>query len=117
MLSDPDGLEGPFDFAFEWEVLHHVFPEQREAYTDIVHRLLAPGGHYLSLCFSDRDPWPGEGKYRTTKLGTVLYLSDENELRKLFNRRFRILTFETIQVRGKFAPHTAHYALLEKPAD
>ena len=60
-------LHGCFEFAYDWEVLHHVFPEDRERYAANVHGLLRPGGRYLSVCFSEDDPgFEGAGKYRTT---------------------------------------------------
>lgn len=102
-----------FDLAFEWEVLHHVFPEDRTAYLDTVHGLLNPEAMYLSVCFSEKSPqFGGKGKYRTTPLGTVLYHSSEEELRSLFEPRFEVLELETIGVAGKFSPHLANFALL-----
>ena len=40
-------LECSFGFGYDWEVLHHVFPERRGQYVDNVHRMLRPGGKYL----------------------------------------------------------------------
>ena len=40
-------LECSFGFGYDWEVLHHVFPERRGQYADNVHRMLRPGGKYL----------------------------------------------------------------------
>ena len=45
-----------FDFVYDWELLHHIFPEDREKYVDNVHRLLNAGGRYLSVCFSEEEP-------------------------------------------------------------
>jgi len=42
-----------FGFAYDWELLHHIFPEDREKYIDNVHRLLHADGRYLSVCFSE----------------------------------------------------------------
>jgi cyclopropane fatty-acyl-phospholipid synthase-like methyltransferase len=116
LLDGLGQIEGPFDFAYDWELLHHVFPQQRAAYLDTVHGLLSPGSRYLSVCFSDRDPWLDGGKYRKTSLGTVLYFSSQEELRQVFSPRFRVLELESIEVRGKLEPHVAHWALLERPA-
>lgn len=92
VLGDLENVTGTFDFAYDWELLHHIFPEQRQRHVANVHRLLNPKGKYLSLCFSERDlAFGGVGKYRRTPLGTVLYFSSEGELRALFDSNFRIL--------------------------
>jgi cyclopropane fatty-acyl-phospholipid synthase-like methyltransferase len=104
-----------FDLAFEWEVLHHVFPEDREAYLDNVRALLNPDGLYLSVCFSEKSPqFGGKGKLRKTPLGTELYHSSEEELRALFEPRFEILGFSTMEIKGKYSPHLANLALLRR---
>ena len=110
VLGDLADVDGTFGFAFDWELLHHLFPGQRKRYVENVHRKLGPGGSYLSLCFSEQDPQfggPGAGKYRTTRLGTVLYFSSEEELRELFEPSFRIEELETVQVKGKPGDHSA----------
>ena len=115
VLHAADQVQVTFDFAYDWEVLHHVFPEEREQYVDNVFSLLNSGGKYLSICFSDQDPgFGGAGKYRETRLGTVLYFSSEDELRRLFSQYFKIAELKTIEIAGKTAPHIAIYALMEK---
>lgn len=80
-----------------------------------MNKLLNSGGHYLSVCFSEKDPlFGGSGKYRETPLGTVLYFSSEEELKELFSRFFRIIELKTIEIEGKFAPHLANYAFMVK---
>jgi SAM-dependent methyltransferase len=104
-----------FDFVYDWELLHHIFPEDREKYVDNVHRLLNAGGRYLSVCFSEEDPqFGGSGKYRKTPLGTVLYFSSEKEMELLFRKRFVICELETIDIEGKNAVHKAIYAFMKK---
>jgi SAM-dependent methyltransferase len=111
---DPQ-IHGTFDFAFDWEVLHHVFPQKRKRYVESVFSLLNPKGIYLSVCFSEKDPqFGGKGKYRYTPLGTYLYFSSEHELRRLFNGCFQIAELKTIEITGKNASHKANYALMEK---
>lgn len=107
-------LDSTFDLAYDWKVLHHVFPEQRNAWARNVHRMLKAGGTYVSVSFSDAEPtgFPGEGKYRTTPLGTTLYLSSEEEIRAVFEGLFEIETLETIVVPGRSQPHTAVKAVL-----
>ena len=104
-----------FEFAYDWSLLHHVFPEHRKEYVETVHRLLIPGGKYLSVCFSEKDAgFGGTGKERRTPLGTVLHFSSEDELRGLFEPYFDITTLETVQVEGKREPHLMNHAFMEK---
>jgi len=104
-----------FDFAFDWEVLHHIFPEDRPRYVANVHRLLRPGGTYYSVCFSETDPQlSAGGKYWRSPLDTVLYLSSESELRALFEPRFHLDSLAIIEVAGKRVPHLAVEALMTR---
>ena len=65
LLGDLHEVTGTFDFAFDWEFLHHIFPEDRETYIKNVHRILNLGATYFSVCFSEKDPqFGGSGKYR-----------------------------------------------------
>lgn len=115
VLGDLEEVKETFDFAYDWQLLHHIFPEQRKKYVENVHRILAPRGKYLSVCFSEKDPqFGGSGKYRETPLGTILYFSSEDELRDLFKPYFNIKELGTIEIRGKFAPHPANYAFVER---
>ena len=114
LLGDLHEVTGTFDFAFDWELLHHIFPEDRETYARNVHRVLNPGAMYLSVCFSEDDPqFGGAGKFRKTPIGTTLYFSSESELRELFSPYFVVRELKTIEVSGKYGPHKAIYALLE----
>ncbi|MGZ7121696.1 MAG: class I SAM-dependent methyltransferase [Halobacteriota archaeon] len=119
VLGDLETVTGTFDFAYDWELLHHIFPDQRKRYVTNVHNLLSPKGKYLSLCFNEGDQaFGGVGKYRRTPLGTLLYFSSEDELRALFDPYFTILDIKTIEVCGKFASHLANYCFMEwKEAD
>jgi SAM-dependent methyltransferase len=104
-----------FEFAYDWSLLHHVFPDDRKQYVEMVHRLLVPGGKYLSVCFSEKDTgFGGTGRFRITPIGTELYFSSEDELRDLFDPLFEITTLKTIQVEGKREPHLMNYAFMEK---
>jgi len=116
MTGIVEGFDNAFDFAYDWEVLHHVFPEDREQYVTNVHRMLRSGGKYFSLCFSEEEPpiFGGKGKYRKTPLGTTLYFSSERELKELFEPLFHIEQLCTIEVAGKKGSHMAVKALMSK---
>ncbi len=97
-----------FDFIYDYELLHHIFPEDREKYFSNVSRFLNPGGHYLSVCFSeDSLQFGGVGKYRKTPIDTELYFSSESELELLFKQFFEIIDLKTVEIAGKYAPHKA----------
>lgn len=115
LLGDLKKYYSSFDLAYDWEVLHHIFPEDRERYLQNVRNLLRSNGRYFSICFSEKDPgFGGAGKYRKTPLGTTLYFSSEDELRKLFDPLFNILELSTVEIPGKYGPHIANAALLRR---
>lgn len=118
VLSDLPSIIGEtFDFAYDWYLLHHIYPEHRERYIANVHALLKSGGVYLSACFSETDPhFGGVGKYRKTPLGTMLYFSSEDELRRLFSKCFCVLELKMVKLRSKTGlPHDVIIALMIKP--
>jgi len=115
VLGNLDEVKDTYDFAYDWSLLHHVYPEKRSNYIENVNRILTIGGNYLSVCFSEKDPLFGDsGKYRETPLGTVLYFSSEEELKELFSGYFRIIELKTIEIEGKFAPHLVNYVFMVK---
>ncbi|MGB3398831.1 MAG: class I SAM-dependent methyltransferase [Candidatus Deferrimicrobiaceae bacterium] len=115
VLGDISEIHDEFDFAYDWELLHHIFPDDRVRYMENVCRLLKPGGHYLSVSFSEKSKqFGGIGKYRKTPLGTVLYFSGEPELERLLKKRFVVEDLKTVDIKGKHAIHTAVYALCRK---
>ena len=42
---DRQEVTGTFDFAFDWELLHHIFPKDHQTYIRNVHRILNPRCH------------------------------------------------------------------------
>ncbi|MFC1729392.1 class I SAM-dependent methyltransferase [candidate division KSB1 bacterium] len=115
VLGDLAEVRETFDFAYDWELLHHIFPEHREKYIQNVYRKLNPDSSYYSLCFSEKNrQFGGSGKYRETPIGTVLYFSSENELKELFEPYFMIEELKTIQIKGKYGPHEAVYAFMRR---
>jgi 2-polyprenyl-3-methyl-5-hydroxy-6-metoxy-1,4-benzoquinol methylase len=112
-LGNLNQFKDKFDFAYDWELLHHLYPKQRRIYVKNVHKTLKPKGKYLSVCFNEKDPsFGGSGKYRKTRLDTTLYFSSEKELRYLFKPYFLIEEIKTIKIRGKPTPHLANYAFM-----
>ena len=106
---------GKFDFAYDWALLHHIYPQLRKQYLENVNKLLSPGSKYLSVCFSIEDPqFGGAGNYRKTGIGTVLYFSTEDEMRTLFSQYFTILELKTIILPAKHGIHKAIYVFMEK---
>jgi SAM-dependent methyltransferase len=104
-----------WDFAYDWGLLHHIFPRQRQKYVENVYRILNPKGKYLSVCFSKKDTgFGGSGKYRKTPLGSVLYFSSEEELRELFEAYFQIIDLQTVEITGKFQSHIFNYVFMER---
>ena len=105
----------PFDFAYDWELLHHIFPQYRARYISQVAQLLKPGGQYLSVCFSEESPqFGGKGKFRRTPIDTELYFSSESELITLFQGAFNIEKIVTTDIEGKFGKNRAIYAFMSK---
>ncbi len=115
LLGDMHRVTDTFDFAFEWEFLDQIFPDDREAYIENVYNITNPGATYFSVCYSEKDPgFGGKGKYRETPMGTTLYFSSESEIRDLMSPYFIIRDLKTIEVRGRYAPHLAVSMLGER---
>jgi cyclopropane fatty-acyl-phospholipid synthase-like methyltransferase len=112
LLGDMHEVTEKFDFAYDWELLHHIFPQDRQKYIQNVFHVLNPGSRYFSVSFSERDTqFGGTGKYRNTPLGTTLYFSSESEIRDLLSPHFEIQDLKTIEISGKFGSHYAVSAL------
>ncbi|MDO8872092.1 MAG: class I SAM-dependent methyltransferase [Methanoregula sp.] len=115
LLGNVEEVPGMFNFAYDWEFLHHIFPEDREQYVRKVHKLLTPEAIYFSVCFSEKDPqFGGVGKFRKTRVGTTLYFSSESELEDLFSPFFSIRELKTIKIEGKTGAHCAISVLMDK---
>jgi cyclopropane fatty-acyl-phospholipid synthase-like methyltransferase len=115
VLGDMSEIKNKYDFAYDWELLHHVFPEDRDKYIENVHKLLTNQGRYMSVCFSETSTqFGGAGKYRKTPIGTVLYFSNKAELKILFSRLFDIEELKQVDIQGKQGVHKAIYALMRR---
>ena len=114
-LGDMSEIKSKYDFIYDWEFLHHIFPEDRNKYIENVHKLLTSQGRYMSVCFSEASTqFGGVGKYRKTPIGTVLYFSSEEEIELLFGRLFHIVELKLVDIRGKHAVHKGIYALMKR---
>lgn len=115
ILEGADKISGTFDFIFDWFVLHHIFPKNRERFVQNIFRLLNPGGKYLSVCFSEEDiNFGGLGKYRKTPLDTTLYFSSEDEIKKLLLPLFSVRELKTIAIEGNPNSHRVVFAFVIK---
>lgn len=113
VTGDFHEINASFDFAYDWQLLHHIFPDKRKKYCENVRSILNPGGKFLCVGFSEKDAqFEGTGKYRKTNLGTILYFSSEEELRTLFTEFFQIEELKTLETQGKYGPHLVVYAFL-----
>jgi SAM-dependent methyltransferase len=114
VVDELDKINQTWDFAYDWGLLHHISPVKRGKYVENVHSILKSAGKYVSVCFNEKDvAFEGSGKYRQTSMGTVVYLSSEKELRKLFERFFRIIDFRVLEITGKIMTHIFNYCLME----
>jgi 2-polyprenyl-3-methyl-5-hydroxy-6-metoxy-1,4-benzoquinol methylase len=108
-------LNTKFEFAYDWEVLHHIFPDERETYFKNIDNILQVGAKYFSVCFSEMDQdFGGEGKYRTTPMETTLYFSSESEIERALDPYFEIESVTTNEIAGKYGSHIAIVALAIK---
>ncbi len=115
ILNGIPGIGNQFEFAYDWEVLHHIFPENRPTYAQTVYDLLKPGGRYLSVCFSEADRgFEGVGKFRKSPIDTKLYFSSESEIQSLFEPFFKIETIKTIDAPGRVMSHKVVCAFMQK---
>jgi len=115
VLGNLSVIKSKYEFAYDWELLHHIFPEDRNKYIENVHRLLKTHGRYMSVSFSEASTqFGGVGKYRKTPIGTVLYFSNEAEIETLFSRLFSIVELKPVDIQGKQGVHKAIYALMRR---
>lgn len=106
-----------FGFALDWLTLHHILPRDRPRFVANVAAMLDPGGVYFSVSFhEDHSDFHGEGKLRTTKLGTNLYFASTEEVAELLAPDFETVEHKTTEVRGKTFPHLVNLVLAKRKA-
>ncbi len=115
VLGEMTIIKNKYYFAYDWELLHHIFPEDRSKYVENIHRLLTSQGQYMSVCFSEASTqFGGVGKYRKTPLGTTLYFSNEAEIETVFSRLFYVVDLKPVDIQGKQGVHKAIYAHMRR---
>ena len=116
-------LNEKFDFIFEWAIMHHIMPEQRQKYVQGASEILTKGGKYLSLCFNEKDPKfiGADTKTRIIPegsrsiVGGKLYFSSLDELKGLFNPHFKIIRNKVFEkIGGGEKPNVWNYFFMEK---
>jgi len=75
-----DFEDGSFDNVVDSGLFHIFTDKDRPVYAREVARVLASGGRYLMLCFSEKEPTDWGGPRRVTK----------EEIEKTFSPAFRI---------------------------
>lgn len=121
-ITDLDKLDEKFDFIFEWALLHHIMPPQRQKHVESIKRILNKGGKYLSICFNNQNPDFGvKGKNlrivpegAKMPAGTKLYYSSMDELKKLFEPHFHIIEAKLIKMTAGKKEHIGNYFFMEK---
>ena len=104
-----------FGFALDWLTLHHILPPDRPQFIANVAAMLDPGGVYFSVSFNEgHRAFHGDGKLRTTKLGTNLYFASEQEVADLLRPHFEIVEQTVAEVRGKTFPHLVNMVLARR---
>lgn len=104
-----------FGFALDWLTLHHILPPDRPQFIANVAAMLDPGGVYFSVSFhEDHRAFHGDGKLRTTKLGTNLYFASTAEVTELLRPHFEIAEQTVAEVRGKTFPHLVNMVLARR---
>jgi len=121
-VADLDKINDKFDFVFEWAILHHIMPEQRQKYTENIKRILNKGGNYLSVCFNNQNPdFGAKGKNlriipegAKMPAGTKLYYSSFEEMKQLFEPHFHIIEAKLITMTAGKKEHIGNYFFMEK---
>jgi len=121
-VGNLDKIKDKFDFIFEWAILHHIMPEQRQKYVENIKRSLNKDGKYLSICFNNQNLDFGEkGKSlrmipRGAKMpaGTKLYYSSFEEMKQLFEPHFHIIEAKLITMTAGKKEHIGNYFFMEK---
>ena len=121
-INDLDKINDKFDFIFEWAILHHIIPKQRQKYVKNIKRILSKRGKYLSICFNNQNPdFGAKGKNlriipegAKMPAGTKLYYSSFEEMKQLFELHFCIIESKLIKMTAGKKEHIGNYFFMEK---
>jgi SAM-dependent methyltransferase len=98
-------LDMEFDFIFDRGCFHVLTPGRRKDYVSVVAGLIKPGGYLFLKCFSYLEKMEG-GPYRFTP----------EEIKKLFNTRFKVLSIKKTRYHGTLKPlPLALFCRLQRP--
>ena len=94
-----------FRFVNDRGCFHAIEPKDREKFVSEINRVLKPGGVYLMLCFSDKEPENDKEPYRFSEI----------EIRNIFSRYFVIKQIKPIKLYGKnIKPNEGYSCLMSK---
>ncbi len=121
-VANLDKINDKFDFVFEWAILHHIIPEQRQKYVENIKGILNKDGKYLSVCFNDQNPDFGQKGKKLRIIpegakmpaGTRLYYSSLEEMKILFETHFRTIDSKLIKMTAGGKEHIGNYFFIEK---
>jgi len=106
-------FQEPFDFIFDYSLLHHIAPADVEAYAAQFPKILAPEGKLLLVCYSEKDEDAAGKQSATGKYGNTMYYRTAEEIRKVY-RGLKELSYKKTHL-GKRLHHAGHCFLFEKP--
>ena len=98
-----------FGLILDWSLLHHVAPEDVEAYAGQFSELLAPGGVLLLTCFSEKDAPQAGQTSATGKMGNVMYYRTRAQIESAY-RPLKVLEYRECRL-GKKGNHAGHCLL------
>lgn len=110
-LEIEDRIQEAFGFCLEWGLLHFIMPTERSSYICQLAGVLSPGALYLTLCFNEQScEWGGAGKkLRTSPLtGAECYYSSVDELEKLYQPHFTVVSKDVVSMRFAGSPTIEH---------
>jgi cyclopropane fatty-acyl-phospholipid synthase-like methyltransferase len=121
-VADLDKINNKFDFIFEWAILHHIMPEQRQKYVENIKMVLNKEVKYLSTCFNDQNPdFGAKGKKlriipegAKMPAGSRLYFSSFEEIKELFEPHFSIIEAKMIKMTAGGKERIGNYFFMQR---
>lgn len=115
VLSDATELRlpGPFDFIFDYSLLHHIHEGKLREYAHQSAGLLSTKGKLLLVCFSEKDEDSGGKHEAVGKYGNVIFFRTAKEIRAAYKELAQVYYYETAL--GKRLHHAGHCFMFQKP--